>query len=118
MDAAELNGAIAAEKRLLGSSVRRDPGAVSDLLDDDFTEIGQSGIVWTRAAIIAALAAESLEQPVVEASGWTVREVAPDLALVSFQTSRSGARVLRTTLWRRRDGAWRAVAHQATRVVE
>jgi len=49
MDAAELTGAIAAEKRPLDPSMRRDPGAVSELLDDDFAEIGQSGTVWTRA---------------------------------------------------------------------
>ncbi|MEO6117294.1 MAG: nuclear transport factor 2 family protein [Pseudolysinimonas sp.] len=117
MDAAELRGAIAAEQRLLEPAVRADPAAVSELLDDDFTEIGQTGRVWTRSAIIAALAADSGDQAVVETSGWAVREVGPQLALVEFETSRDGIQVRRSTLWRLRDGVWRAVAHQATRIV-
>ena len=84
MTAPELKGAIAAEQRLLDPEVRADPRAVSELVDDDFTEIGQTGIVWTRSAIMAALA---------------------------------GVRVRRTTLWRRRDGLWHAVAHQGTRIL-
>jgi len=118
MDAAELAGAIAAEKRLLDPAVRADPAAVGELLDDDFTEIGQTGTTWTRAAVIEALAGGSSADSSVESSGWAVREVAPQLALVRFETSQAGIRVRRSTLWRLRDGAWRAVAHQATRVVD
>jgi hypothetical protein len=118
MDAAELSGAIAAEQRLLDPAVRADPAAVAELLDDDFTEIGQTGTVWTRAAVIEALAAELDSRSVVEASGWAVREIAPQLALVGFETRKAGVRVRRTTLWRLRDGAWRAVAHQGTRIVD
>jgi len=116
MDAAELNGAIAAEKRLLDPAVRRDPEAVAALLDDDFAEIGQTGISWTRAAVLEALAAEPADQAAVETSGWTVRQVSPELALVGYETSRAGIRARRTTLWRWRAGSWRAVAHQATRL--
>jgi hypothetical protein len=118
MDAAELAGAIAAEKRLLSPAVRADPGAVSELLDADFSEIGQTGTPWTRSQVIDALAAEASTSSVIDASDWAVREVAPDLALVEFQTRRGGIRVRRTTLWRHRDGVWRAVAHQGTRIVD
>ena len=85
MDAAELSGAIAAERRLLEPAVRADPAAVSELLDDDFTEIGQTGAAWTRSAVIEALAAEPSGAS-VDASGWAVREVGRDLALVSYET--------------------------------
>lgn len=118
MDAAELAGAIAAERRLLEPGVRADPAATSELLDDDFAEIGQTGTARTRSAVIEALAAEQSRGPVVEASGWGVREVGPNLALVEYQSTRGGIRARRTTLWRRRDGVWRAVAHQGTRVID
>ncbi|MEO6534213.1 MAG: DUF4440 domain-containing protein [Pseudolysinimonas sp.] len=118
MDAADLQGAIAAEVRLLDPAVRADPAAVSELLDDDFTEIGQTGVVRTRSAVINALADASHGRSDIETSGWTVREVAPQLALVEFQSESGGVRVRRTTLWRHRDGAWRAVAHQGTRVAD
>lgn len=118
MDAAELAGAIAAERRLLEPAVHADPAAVSELLDEDFTEIGQTGIVWTRAQVIDALAAEPGDRSAVESSGWTVREVGPHLAQVFYETSHGGIQVRRTTLWRWRDGCWRAVAHQGTRVVD
>ncbi|MEP6843493.1 MAG: DUF4440 domain-containing protein [Pseudolysinimonas sp.] len=117
MDAAQLAAAIAAEQRLLDPAVRRDPAAVSELLDADFTEIGQTGIVWTRSAIIAALAVDSVDDSAIEARDWSVRQVGTELALVGFETSRGGIRVRRTTLWRLRGAAWRAVAHQGTRVV-
>jgi hypothetical protein len=118
MDAAELAGAIAAEKRLLSPAVRADPGAVSELLDDDFTEIGQTGTLWTRSQIIDVLGAEGSDSGVIDASDWAVREVAAHIALVEFQTRQGGIGVRRTTLWRRRDGVWRAVAHQGTRIVD
>jgi len=117
MDAAELSGAIAAEQRLLEPAVRADPAAASELLDDDFTEIGQTGAAWTRSAVIDALAAEPSGAS-VDASDWAVREVGRDLALVSYETRAGGIRVRRTTLWRRRGSDWRAVAHQGTRVVD
>lgn len=113
-----MRGAIVAEQRLLEPEVRRDPAAVCELLDDDFTEIGQTGVAWTRAEVMTALVSGSANaDDDIEASGWTVREVGPELALVGFETRRGGILVQRTTLWRRRDGAWRAVAHHGTRVV-
>jgi len=118
MDAAELSGAIAAEQRLLAPGVRADPTAVARLLDHDFTEIGQTGAVWSRSAVIEALAAQPRMQSVVQGSDWSVREVGDGLALVSYETAEDGTRVRRTTLWRLNDGVWLAVAHQGTRVVE
>jgi len=118
MDAAELSGAIAAERRLLDPGVRADPAAVARLLDRDFTEIGQTGTVWTRSAVIEALAAEPRVRSAVAASDWSVREVGDGLALVSYETAHGGTRVRRTTLWRLSDGGWLAVAHQGTRVVD
>jgi len=121
MDATELSGAIAAEQRLLEPAVRADPAAVAELLDHDFTEIGQTGTAWTRAEVIDALTAEGRAAPAVEAveaTGWSVREVGQELALVAYEADRGGLRVRRTTLWRRRDGVWRAVAHQGTPVVD
>ena len=118
MNAGELSGAVAAEQRLLDPAVRADPTAVSELLDHDFTEVGQTGTVWSRSAVIAALAAEPHDRVEVEATGWSAREVGPELALVEYQTVQGTVRVRRTTLWRRREGVWRAVAHQGTRIVD
>jgi hypothetical protein len=118
VDAAELAGAIAAEQRLLDPAVRTDRAAVSELLDHDFTEIGQTGTRWTRSAVIEALTGEPRDRAVVEGSGWSVRGVGHGLALVSYETDHGGVGVRRTTLWRQHDRVWRAVAHQATRVVD
>jgi len=118
MDAADLSGAIVAEQRLLDPAVRADPAAVAQLLDPDSTEIGQTGSVWTRSAVIEALAAASSGASVTAVSDWYMRAAGDGLALVSYETRRDGVRVRRTTLWRQRDAVWRAVAHLGTRVVD
>jgi len=106
--------AVATEQRLLDPAVRRDAAALSELLAEDFVEIGASGRRWTRAEVIAELASESGEPDAVTTSDWTVRELAPGLAMVGFVSTGGGRRVRRTSLYRWESGRWRAFFHQGT----
>ena len=45
--------AIAGELALLDPSVRANPDAAARLIDPDFIEVGQSGVLWDRDAILA-----------------------------------------------------------------
>jgi hypothetical protein len=113
----DIEEAIAVERRLLDPAVRRDPDALGRLLADDFVEIGASGRVWTRSEIIAELGAEgdgSTTVDAVETSDWTVRQLAPGLAMVGFVSRRAGRRVRRTSLFRLEDDGWRVFFHQGT----
>jgi hypothetical protein len=109
----------AAELRLLDPAVRGNADTLDVLLADDFEEIGASGRRYTKAEVIAALAAEpaALE---IDATDLEISELGEDLALAQFRTtSRADAsaaprEALRTSIWRREGGGWRIRFHQGT----
>ena len=115
---ATLEAAVAVERQLLDPAVRRDAHVVSELLADDFVEIGASGRLWTRDETIAELAVEPAggahARDAAETSDWTVRELAPGLAFVGYVSARAGRRVRRTSLLRLESGRWRMFFHQGT----
>lgn len=84
---------------------------------DDFWEIGASGQRYSREFVLDVLEAR-LANPVDE-SDWEsrdfhVRELAPDVYLLTY-TLRQGERLTRrSTIWRRADGDWKIVFHQGT----
>ena len=84
------------------------------LLDPEFIEIGQYGRVWTRSAILAALAADPGLTSASTIEDFTVRRVAPDVVLVTYTLPEGGSR--RSSLWRRRDAGWQMLFHQGTRM--
>ena len=113
MTRAELEAEIRRlEERLLDPKVRADPEAVDALLDPEFTEIGQYGRVWTRAAILAALAAEPELTGASTIEAFTVRRVAPGVVLATYTLPEGGSR--RSSLWRKRDAEWQMLFHQGT----
>ena len=84
---------------------------------DDFWEIGASGQRYSREFVLDVLEAR-LKNPVDE-SNWEsrdfhVRELAPDVYLLTY-TLRQGERLTRrSTIWQRADGDWKIVFHQGT----
>lgn len=103
------------ELALLTAAVRLDPGRVEALLDPDFREVGASGRLWDRAAMISALvSASSAESKVAEASEMTATLMAGDLVLLTYVTNQGVRRVRRSSIWRRTNGAWRLLFHQGT----
>jgi len=84
---------------------------------DDFWEIGASGQRYSRAFVLDVLEAR-VANPVDE-SDWEsrdfhVRELGPDLYLLTY-TLRQGERLTRrSTIWRHADGDWKIVFHQGT----
>lgn len=98
--------------------VRASAAKLEELLDDDFHELGVSGTVWTRAAIVDALRDEAFSERVM--SDFRVLRMARDVALVTYQVHREAiaerpaADSLRSSLWKCRNGQWRMVFHQGT----
>jgi glyoxylase I family protein len=98
--------------------VRASAAKLEELLDDDFHELGVSGTVWTRDAIIDALRGEAFSARTM--SDFRVLRVAPDVALVTYRAHRQAiaqrpeADSLRSSLWKRRHGRWRMAFHQGT----
>jgi len=103
---------VALERSLLTDEVRSDPAAVAALLDGAWTEVGRSGRLWSRDALLAEIG--PLPEPVdLEVLG--VDRVADGVLLLRWRgVSRSGEVTLRSSLWVRSGGQWRQRHHQGT----
>lgn len=106
-----------AEQELHDSSVRRDRERVEALLHPEFTEIGRSGTLWNRAAMIEAMLAEP-PRPTPSADEWEFSTVAPQLVLVTYRLTRSGNASRHSSLWDISTEPPRVRFHQGTRVDE
>lgn len=123
---------IAAERALLDPAVRADRSRVASLLDDDFREIGASGHLFDRAAIIDALAAERpapedgpAPAPIPgptpvsrELDELVATPVADELVLLTYRLRGPGGVSRRSSLWRLTVQGPRISFHQGTPVPE
>ncbi|MBL9095715.1 MAG: DUF4440 domain-containing protein [Alphaproteobacteria bacterium] len=105
------------EKRLHRREIRGSRTAVSELLADDFTEIGRSGRVYDKAQLLSALASET-SVLTVETAEFGCREIAKDVVLLTYvsrTTDDAGTRsTLRSSLWKKNGDRWQMVFHQGT----
>ena len=110
------------EERLLDPQVRASADALSDLLAESFVEFGSSGRVFSREAVIGMLGRERNLH--FEISDFKLIPLAADLALATYRASKhvepgqQTVRSLRSTIWQRREGRWRALFHQGTLAAE
>ncbi|WP_345761037.1 ribonuclease HI family protein [Diaminobutyricibacter sp. McL0608] len=100
------------ERELLNPTVRADSSRVAAILHSEFEEIGSSGRLWSRDAIVNELAGQQPERIDFEVLGSEL--VAPDAILLTARTSDSRGSALRSSLWLRVDGRWRLRFHQGT----
>lgn len=101
------------EHLLMTSPARRSSETLKRLLWEDFLEFGASGATYDLAALIALLAVEP-DGPAATISDFTARLLSPDVALVTYRTQLGFTARLRSSIWRREDGAWRMQFHQGT----
>lgn len=107
----------ALEQELLETAVRHQAARVAALLADDFVEIGSSGRLWSKAAIIASLQ----EEPPIERrmTEFHAARLAPGVALVTYRVERldpgqAPVVTLRSSLWVQEGPQWRMRFHQGT----
>ena len=111
----------ALERALHDPVVRGDVAQLAALLDDDFSEIGSSGVCFDRAAALAEIPRERAQVEIVSTDYDCVLLV-PTLAQVRYRSwyvidGERQREVLRSSLWRRHGEAWRVVFHQGTPAV-
>jgi hypothetical protein len=111
-----VRAAVDGEMRLLTPEVRGSAELIDVLLDPEFAEVGASGRLWDRPAIVAALASgEITDADPIEVSEVAGVRLADDLVHVTYLSRRSGGTaVRRSSIWRRTAGTWRLYYHQGT----
>jgi ribonuclease HI len=100
------------ERELLEPAVRSDASRLAELLHPSFEEIGRSGRLWGRDAIISELADEDAPAASLDVLG--VDRVAGDALLLTARTTDARGATLRSSLWVRSSGRWRLRFHQGT----
>jgi RimJ/RimL family protein N-acetyltransferase/quinol monooxygenase YgiN len=104
-----------AEERLLDPAVRADAGRLDELLADEFTEIGRSGRLWTRADMITALTAETSPSPPPVIEERQSRPLGPETVLLMYLLRFGDSVSRRSSVWRC-DPRPHCVFHQGTSV--
>ena len=100
------------ERELLEPAVRSDASRLAELLHPSFEEIGRSGRLWGRDAIISELAVEDGQAAAMEVLA--VDRVASETLLLTARTTDARGATLRSSLWVRSSGRWRLRFHQGT----
>jgi hypothetical protein len=104
------------EQKLHDPGFRHDPAALTEVLADDFIEIGRNGRTITKPRVIAELQREGATDR--QMRGFDTREVSPDVYLVSYLSVRKDLRTGRETttrrasIWRHIGGAWKMAYHR------
>ena len=106
------------ELELLQPAVRLSSARLSELLADDFLEIGQSGKTYTKREAIDALLSQGELQFTMH--DFVLTEVAPRTVQAVYRVemkSTGGGESRwsgRSSIWQLRDGRWQIVFHQGT----
>jgi ribonuclease HI len=100
------------ERELLEPAVRSDASRVAELLHPAFLEIGRSGRLWARDALLSELSDEDAPAASIEVLG--IDRVAEDALLLTARTTDARGAALRSSLWVRSSGRWRLRFHQGT----
>jgi len=102
------------EESLLQPDVRKSRTLI-ELLADEFIEFSSSGRIYNKADLVEALQAESPSKQT--ANDFKVARLCPDAALLTYRIHlhrEPPVHTLRSSVWRRSNGKWRIVFHQAT----
>jgi len=116
----ELAGHLRAlEIELHLAAVRADAARLEALLHPEFAEFGRSGTVYSRASLVAHLAAETTPATLV-ADEFALRRLSPSVALLNYRSAHrcpDGAltrHTLRTSIWVHGVAGWQMAFHQGT----
>ncbi|MDQ0852269.1 ribonuclease HI [Arthrobacter sp. V4I6] len=102
----------ALERELLRPETRADLGRTGVLLHPDFTEIGSSGRIWTRDAVMMELE-ESPAGP-IELELLGADRLSESTVLLTYRSYARSRTTLRSSLWVRDGAQWRLRFHQGT----
>ncbi|WP_246780447.1 DUF4440 domain-containing protein [Rhizobium sp. AQ_MP] len=111
---------VALEETLHRPEVRRCRQTVENLIAEDFMEIGASGKIYDRRAIIELLAKEpALPDDVVKSMNYSLKMISEGSVLLTYETERIHAdglqrRAARSSIWVQTGSKWQMLFHQAT----
>lgn len=109
----------ALEVELHHPGVRCSRERLEQLLHPQFHEVGRSGRAYDRETIVAYLATQPSQPPVVS-DAFVLSELGPGVALLSYRSAQEEAgrglvgHTLRSSVWVKTDAGWQLRHHQGT----
>lgn len=113
----------ALEVELHHPGVRCDAVRLEQLLHAEFREVGRSGRQYDFG-IVLRLLSEQLAPPSIVPSDFSVSQLAPEVALLTYRSAHRqpdgnlSNHTLRASVWVRVDGRWQLRYHQGTPAAE
>ncbi len=110
------------EKALLTSEVRSSPQQLRALISEDFREIGSSGEYFGLPEVLENLPPKAQNWSAV-AQNFECRELSENIVQVVYkcaineEINSEPVYSLRSSIWRLKDGQWKMVFHQGTKVL-
>lgn len=107
---------IVQEKRLLACQESHEN--LGTLIDDEFIEVGSSGVHYNKTDVIQWLSIE--DQSIRSGTDFLARSLANNLVLLTYTShiqDTPGApikKALRSSIWRKQNNIWQMVFHQGT----
>lgn len=109
---------IELEERLFKAETRASYGELDELMADEFTEIGGSGVRFGKKEALERLPAEL--PPKISASEYELRHLAPNCAQLLYKAvmvkggETTAIYSLRCSIWSLINGRWQMIFHQGT----
>lgn len=100
------------ELELTSLETRRSSNRLSEILSDDFEEIGKSGRVFNKIAIISLLMNEEHQE--IKFSKFKFTKLSDASILVKYKSYCNGKNALRSSIWVKNNGNWQMFYHQGT----
>ncbi|MGJ7488014.1 DUF4440 domain-containing protein [Variovorax sp. LT2P21] len=113
----------ALEVELHHPGVRCSRERLEQLLHPEFHEVGRSGRAYSRETVVNFLAAQE-SQPVVASGAFSVSELGPGVALLSYRSAHVDQgkslvnHTLRSSVWLQTNAGWQLRYHQGTAAAE
>lgn len=91
---------------------------LTELIDNEFIEIGSSAAVYDKAEVIRWLASDDQSERI--GTSFKVHPLAENIILLTYISSikdtpvAESKQAVRSSIWRLTDGKWRMVFHQGT----
>ena len=107
------------EVALHQAGTRRDASKAGELLHESFLEIGRSGAIYDRAAVLELMASEEPRGRIVS-QDFAVSRLDESTALLTYRSAiiddseNSSRHTLRASIWIKTAGGWKLRFHQGT----
>jgi hypothetical protein len=106
------------EEELLWRAARKDAERLNELIADEFIEIGKSGKIYTKQALIDALKNEKFTKS--DITDYKISFISDTIALIVYTSKiydKAKSKVqstIRSSIWKSFNGEWKMIFHQGT----